>query len=116
MPFERRGEKLLPRKAFVSRVVKYTLLSLALVVASLLVGILGYTQLGGLSLVDAFLNSAMIMGGMGPVNVLSNDSAKLFAGFYALWCGFVELVAVGIFAAPIVHRLLHRFHLEGGRD
>ena len=114
--FEHRNEVLLPRSKFLVRVLKYLGLSLALITASMLVGILGYMRLEGMGLVDAFLNSAMIMGGMGPVNPLTNDSAKLFAGFYALWCGFVELVAVGIFAAPIAHRVLHRFHLEGARD
>ncbi len=115
MPFEHFNEAIIPRKAFVLRVVKYLLISLSLILASLLVGILGYLELEGLPLVDAFLNAAMIMGGMGPVNVLYNDSAKLFAGIYALWCGFIELVAVGIFAAPTAHRLLHHFHLEGGK-
>ncbi len=113
--FEHRGEKLLPRGKFIMRVLKYLLLSMALISASMVAGILGYMSLEGLGLVDAFLNSAMIMGGMGPVNTLHSDAAKVFAGFYALWCGFVELVAVGIFAAPIAHRVLHRFHLEGKR-
>ncbi len=111
--FERRDEKLLPRNKFLIRVAKYLMLSLLLIVASLIAGITGYMALEGLGFVDAFLNSAMIMGGMGPVNMLHNDSAKVFAGFYALWCGYVELVAVGIFAAPIAHRILHSFHLEG---
>ena len=66
----------------------------------------------GLSFVDAFLNSSMLMGGMGPVNQLQTDAGKVFAGFYALYCGLIELVAIGIFAAPIVHRFLHYFHLE----
>ncbi len=113
--FEHFDEKLLPRKAFIRRTLKYLALSLALIFSSLIIGLVGYSQIGGLTLIDSFLNSAMIMGGMGPVNTLSSDSAKLFAGIYALWCGFIELVAVGIFAAPIVHRLLHRFHLESGK-
>lgn len=115
MAFEHFDEKLLPKKSFMKRVLEYLALSVTLVLGSLAIGIIGYSQIGGLSPIDSFLNSAMIMGGMGPVNVLQTDSAKLFAGVYALWCGFIELVAVGIFAAPIVHRLLHRFHLESGR-
>ncbi len=65
---------------------------------------------------DAFLNAAMLMGGMGPVTVLQTESGKLFAGLYALYCGLVELIAVGVFAAPIVHRFLHRFHIESEKD
>ncbi len=113
MPFERRGEALLPRRRFLRRVLTYLSISLSLILGSLVIGIVGYVWLAGFSPVDAFLNSAMLMGGMGPVNALEGDAAKVFAGLYALWCGFVELVAVGIFAAPIFHRFLHRFHLEG---
>jgi hypothetical protein len=69
-----------------------------------------------MSWIDAFLNAAMLMGGMGPVNVLHSDGAKVFAGMYALYCGLVELIAIGIFAAPIVHRFLHHFHLEAEKS
>ena len=113
MFFEHYNEELIPRTAFLKRVIKYLGLSVALILGSLLVGMACYSRLEGLSMIDAFLNSAMIMGGMGPVNTLHNDSAKIFAGIYALWCGFVELVAVAIFATPIFHRVLHHFHVEG---
>jgi hypothetical protein len=72
----------------------------------------GYVAIEGYTWVDAFLNAAMLMGGMGPVGMLHTDAGKVFAGIYALYCGLVELVAVGIFAAPIFHRFLHHFHLE----
>jgi hypothetical protein len=74
---------------------------------------IGYNTLEGYSWVDSFLNAAMLMGGMGPVGVLHTDAGKVFAGTYALYCGLIELVAIGVFAAPIVHRFLHHFHLEG---
>jgi hypothetical protein len=110
--FEHHHEKLLPRRLFLRRVAKYALISLSLVVVSLVIGIVGYRILEGFSLVDSFLNAAMLMGGMGPVGVLHSDAGKVFAGIYALYCGLIELVAVGVFAAPIVHRFLHHFHLE----
>ena len=110
--FEHHHEKLLPRRAFVRRLAKYALISLGLIVLSLVIGMVGYSVLEGYSWVDSFLNAAMLMGGMGPVGTLYTDGGKVFAGIYALWCGLVELVAVGIFAAPIVHRFLHHFHLE----
>ncbi len=66
-----------------------------------------------MSWVDSFLNAAMLMGGMGPVSTIHTDAEKLFAGIYALYCGLILLIAVGITAAPIVHRFLHHFHLEG---
>jgi hypothetical protein len=110
--FERHHEKLLPRKKFFIRLIKYALISISVIAFSLLIGMVGYHQLEGLPWVDSFLNAAMLMGGMGPINALHNQPAKIFAGIYALYCGMVLLIAVGIFAAPILHRFLHRFHLE----
>jgi len=110
--FEHYHEKLLPRSQFILRLLKYALISIALIVVSLLVGMMGYHIFEGLPWVDAFLNAAMLMGGMGPVNVLRTDAGKIFAGIYALYCGMVLLIAVAIFAAPIFHRFLHHFHIE----
>jgi hypothetical protein len=111
--FEHHHEKLLPTRLFLRRLAKYAAISLSLVLVSLLIGMVGYHMLEGYSWVDSFLNAAMLMGGMGPVGTLHSDAAKVFAGFYALYCGLIELVAIGIFAAPILHRFLHHFHLEG---
>jgi len=113
--FERRHEKLLPRREFLRRLVKFALISVVLIIISLLIGMVGYYSFEGLSWVDAFLNSAMLMGGMGQINSLQTNSGKIFAGIYAMYCGLVLLIAVGIFAAPIVHRFLHHFHLESER-
>ena len=113
--FERRHEKLLPRRAFLKRLAKYGLVSLAVILVSLVIGMIGYNLSEGFSWVDSFLNAAMLMGGMGPVGVLHTDAGKIFAGVYALYCGLIELVAIGIFAAPIFHRFLHHFHLESDR-
>jgi hypothetical protein len=110
--FERRHQKLLPREKFLLRVAKYGLISIGLIIFSLIVGMIGYHGFEGLSWVDAFLNSAMLMGGMGPVSALQTNAGKIFAGIYALYCGMVLLIAVAIFAAPIFHRFLHHFHLE----
>jgi hypothetical protein len=111
--FERRDEELLPLRAFYRRLLKFALISLSIIVASLLAGVLGYMYFESMMPVDAFLNAAMIMGGMGPATPLFTDGGKLFAGFYALYCGFILLVAAGIFVTPIFHRFLHHFHLEG---
>ena len=110
--FEHRHEKLLPRHLFIRRLAKYALFSLGLVIVSLIIGMIGYHTLEGYSWVDSFLNAAMLMGGMGPVGILRSEGGKIFAGIFALYCGIIELVAIGIFAAPIFHRFLHHFHLE----
>jgi hypothetical protein len=110
--FERHNEKLLPRSKFLRRLLKFGLIAVMLILVSLVIGMAGYHLLEGLSWVDAFLNAAMLMGGMGPVNTLQTDAGKIFAGVYALYCGMILLIAVGIFAVPIVHRFIHHFHLE----
>ncbi len=110
--FERRTEPLLPRPKFFLRVLKFTVIAIGIILLSLLVGIIGYILTEHLSLTDAYLNAAMLMGGMGPVAVMHTEAGKLFAGSYALYCGFIVLVSVGIFFTPIFHRILHRFHLD----
>lgn len=76
------------------------------------IGILGYHDLVGQAWIDAVLNSAMILGGMGPVDPIHTDTGKLFAALYALFSGIVFLVAAGVIVAPLLHRVLHHFHLE----
>jgi hypothetical protein len=87
-------------------------LSAGLVGVSLGLGILGYHFIARLGWVDALLNAAMILTGMGPVNTLDSDAAKLFASAYALFSGVVFITATGILLSPIFHQVLHRFHLE----
>ncbi len=114
--FEHHRQPLLSRAAFMQRQFRFTLVALALIVGSLVIGMVGYRVFEGLSWVDAFLNAAMLMGGMGPLAQLTTTAGKIFAGCYALYCGLVLLISVGIFAAPIFHRFLHRFHLEVDED
>ncbi len=114
--FEHRKEELLPQKQFIKRVVNYSLLSIGTITVSLLIGILGYHFLEGLSWIDSLVNASMLLGGMGPVNQLHTTAGKLFASIYALFSGMVLLVAVSILIAPIFHRFLHHFHLEIGDE
>lgn len=87
-------------------------MALALVSASLAIGVAGYHYLGELGWVDSLLNASMILGGMGPVDPLRTLQAKLFAAFYALFSGIVFLGVAGIMLAPVAHRVLHYLHLE----
>jgi hypothetical protein len=98
------------------RLLRHFGLASALVTSSLGIGIIGYHTFGGLSYVDSFLNASMILGGMGPVNPLSSDPAKIFAAIYALFSGMIFLVAASVLLAPVVHRFLHRFHLANGSE
>jgi hypothetical protein len=112
MLYEHRTQPLLPRRAFLLRLASHTLVALAVIFGSLLMGVLGYHFLEGLPWLDSLVNASMILGGMGPVDPLHTTAGKLFASFYALYSGIVFLVAVGIIFAPVFHRILHRFHLE----
>ena len=110
--FEHRSKPLLPRSKFIRRLVIYIFVAIGIVLVSLAIGIAGYHGFEGLPWIDATVNAAMILGGMGPVNELHTSAGKLFASAYALFSGVVFLIAVGVIFAPTVHRLMHRFHLE----
>jgi hypothetical protein len=84
----------------------------AVLMVGLGIGVLGYHRIAHLDWVDALLNASMILTGMGPVAVLTTDASKVFASAYALFSGIVFLTATGIVLGPVVHRVLHRFHLE----
>lgn len=112
MVYEHRRERLLPFGAFLWRVAGHAAAALAVVLVSLLVGVAGYVYFEHLSWLDGFLNAAMLLGGMGPVESPQTAGGKLFAGLYALYAGMVFLVVVAIALAPVVHRVLHTFHIE----
>jgi hypothetical protein len=111
--FENRSQALLPLRRFTVRMFGSAALAFFLVALSLFVGMLGYHELESLNWLDSFLNASMLLGGMGPVNVPATDTGKLFAGSYALYSGLVVILVAGLILAPVAHRILHRFHLEG---
>jgi hypothetical protein len=106
----------LPRPHFLRRLLLHFLAAVALVLASLGIGMLGYAWFEQLEWRDSFLNAAMLLGGMGPVETPITNGGKLFAGCYALYAGLVFLISIGIVLAPIVHRVMHRFHWDEGES
>jgi hypothetical protein len=108
--YESRAEALLPRARFIARFARHAAFAAALVAASLGIGMSGYVYFEGLSWLDAFVDASMLLGGMGPVHTPETAGGKLFAGSYALYCGLVFLVTVGVLLAPVLHRALHKFH------
>ncbi|MEP6913973.1 MAG: hypothetical protein ABI923_14530 [bacterium] len=110
--FERKHQKVASPEVFARRMVRAVVLSLALVVPALCIGIAGYHWIDNLSWVDSLLEASMILGGMGPVNPLRNEAAKIFASGYALFSGLMLIGVMGIILTPITHRLLHKFHVE----
>jgi hypothetical protein len=107
---------LAPLSVFARRMLASTAVGSGLVVVSLAVGMAGYHSYEGLPWIDAFLNASMILSGMGPLLQPVTTGGKLFAGTYALYSGLAVLVIAGVMFGPVVHRFLHRFHLEAEDD
>jgi hypothetical protein len=108
--YETRRQRPLSIAQYARRLALHVLAASALLAVSLGVGMLGYHSFEHLSWLDAFLNSSMLLGGMGPLESPQSSGGKLFAGLYALYSGLVFLVMVAVIFAPILHRLMHRFH------
>lgn len=111
--YESRHEPPISNRRFFGRLGLHLGVSCGLVVGSLALGMAGYEHYEQLSWRDAFLNTAMLLGGMGPVNPPQTPDGKLFAGFYALYAGMVFIVVAALLGTPIFHRLLHKLHWPG---
>ena len=110
--YERRHEQLAPFSVFVKRLIGSLAIALGLIAVALMIGIVGYHSLAGFNWVDSLLEASMILGGMGPVNQLPNDRAKIFASAYALFSGLIFIAVMGLVLSPVVHRILHKFHVD----
>jgi hypothetical protein len=110
--YESKTHRPLTRPVFVRRLLVHTCTAIGLIAVSLAMGIGGYMPFEHLSGLDAFLNAAMLLGGMGPVNPPATDAGKLFAGLFALYAGLVFIVTAALFFTPLLHRLMHRFHWD----
>ena len=110
--FESRYEPILPARVFFHRLLKCLGLVLIIVVIALSIGIAGYHFVAGLPWIDALLNASMILTGMGPVDEMKTNAAKIFASMYALFSGVVFISMMGLLLSPIAHRVLHKFHVS----
>ena len=114
--YEPRTHSPIPPQRFLRRLVNHASAAAALILGSLLIGMAGYEYYEHLAWRDAFLNAAMLLGGMGPVDPPHSDGGKIFAGLYALYAGLVFLAVAGLTLAPFAHRLLHKFHWDTDAD
>lgn len=116
--YEARHSRPLSFRRFLLRMLRHALFALALVAVSLAIGMWGYETFENMGWRDAFVNSAMLLGGMGPVKTDGlSDTGKVFAGLYALYAGLVLIIVIGVMMAPVLHRLMHLFHwAEGPRE
>jgi hypothetical protein len=109
--YERHGDRLLPRRKFFARVLRHGRLAAGIILFSLAIGTFGFHFFDTQDWLDSFVNSTMLLGGMGLVGQLHTYSGKIFASFYALYAGIMFLGAAGLVLAPFVHRILHTMHL-----
>ena len=114
--YEHRSEPLLPLRAFLFRLSRHGAVAFGLLAVSLAAGMAGYHLFEKLHWVDAFLNSSMLLGGMGPVDPPKTNAGKIFAGLYALYAGLVVITVAAIMVTPVFHRLLHRFHADAEEE
>jgi len=110
--FEHHKQPLASRSEFTKRMLRFGALAAGILSFSLGIGVLGYHFFEGLPWLDSLLNASMLLGGMGPVSPIQTVAGKWFASFYALFSGLIILVAAGVMVTPILHRILHHFHLE----
>lgn len=111
-PFEHTKKPLLDLKSFRQRQLRFFLYAIELIMICLGIGMIGYRYLADLDWVSSFYNASMILAGMGPADELHTDIAKIFAGCYSIFSGVIFLGTVAVMFAPMVHRFLHRIHLE----
>ncbi len=114
--FEHKSKKVISVKSFIRRQFQFVIYAVLIIVFSLVLGMVGYHYLGNLGWIDSLLNASMILTGMGPVNLLSSNAAKIFASAYSLYSGIVFLTTTAMLLAPAVHRLMHILHLETEKD
>jgi hypothetical protein len=112
MVYEGKHQRPVSRREFAQRLARHVAAAFALLAVSLGGGMFGYMALEGLSPVDAFLNAAMLLGGMGPVDAPRTTAGKVFAGCYALYAGLVFLISAALVFTPVLHRVLHHFHWD----
>ncbi|MFH1208464.1 MAG: hypothetical protein V1673_02755 [Candidatus Omnitrophota bacterium] len=110
--FERRHQKVAPAPVFLKRLALCFGTALLLILAALFIGIAGYHWIAGLTWIDSLLNASMILGGMGPVDLLTSTGGKVFASAYALFSGLVFIAVMGVVFSPLLHRMLHKFHMD----
>jgi membrane protein YdbS with pleckstrin-like domain len=110
--YERRHDQLAPRSVFIKRLIAALAIAVGLILLALMIGIAGYHFIAGFDWIDSLLEASMILGGMGPIKELPSEAAKVFASIYALFSGIIFIGVMGIILSPVVHRIMHKFHVD----
>jgi len=114
--YESKDQPLLPNKHFARRLALHMLYALGLIFLALFLGVMGHLWLVPVSWHDALLNTALIVGGIGPYMVPDSAAGKIFFALYSIFIGLVFMATLGLVLAPLAHRIIHKFHLDGDDD
>jgi hypothetical protein len=118
--YENKKQRLAPAGVFYHRIRKNFFIAAFILFVSLCIGIAGYEiTIPEFGFYDSLLNASMILSGMGPVidgSIRLSNAAKIFASFYALFSGITFLSTFGVLIAPVLHRFLHKLHLDESED
>lgn len=112
MPLEKKDEPVASFALFLKRWFWFGLMALLIIGLSIGIGMLGYRYLAHLDWVDSLYMASMILTGMGPTEAMNNDAAKIFSSVYALYSGVAFLSICAVFFAPVIHRFLHKLHVD----
>ncbi len=110
--FETKQDKIASLSIFIGRLFLNLGVGCILITVCLGFGMWGYHYYEEMPWIDSYVNAAMILSGMGPIQELKTDAGKLFAGSYALFSGIFFLFLMAMLFAPVIHRLYHRFHVK----
>lgn len=110
--FEHKDKPVISQTHYLYRLAKNVCIAFGLIALALLIGMMGYHYICGFKWIDSLLNASMILGGMGPVDVVTTNSGKIFASFYAIFSGIAFLSIIALILSPVVHRFLHKFHMD----
>lgn len=110
--FEHFKQELLSFEKFILRLVRFYFIATALLVLSLIPGVIGFIWIGELDSQKAFINSISMLGTLSPPYVLQAQNGQIFTAIYGLFSQTVFLLSLGLLVAPVIHRVFHKFHIH----
>lgn len=110
--YENKNQKLISRQAFIKRVAWHVLAAVLMIGGTLTIGVLGHIFFEEIDVHSAFLNTALIMGGIGTTVMPASVAGKLFFSFFGMFVGLLFAAVVGVVMAPVIHRIVHHMHLD----
>lgn len=110
--YETKKQKVLSNRDFVWRLLWHVIVALLLIIFTLVVGAIGHIVFEDVDFHHAFLNTALIVGGIGTTVVPQSVAGQLFFSLFGMFVGLLFAAVVGVVLAPLIHRIVHRMHID----